>query len=80
MRNRVLYLISDVKQIEEDHSVVDKLVLGSLLAIEYVRRCVPLKHTGWSRKIETVKFGCIRSRGRIGFKIYACKIRLIISQ
>ena len=36
--------------------------------------------TGWSRKIETVKFGCIRSRGRIGFKIYACKIRLIISQ
>ena len=45
MRNRVLYLISDVKQIEEDHSVVDKLVLGSLLAIEYVRRCVPLKHS-----------------------------------
>ena len=36
--------------------------------------------TGWSRKIETVKFGCIHSRGRIGFKIYACKIRLIILQ
>ena len=31
--------------------------------------------TGWSRKIGTVKFGCIYSRGRIGFKI-----RLIILQ
>ena len=37
-------------------------------------------HTGWSRKIETVKFGCIRSGGWIGFKIFAFEIRLIILQ
>ena len=34
--------------------------------------------TGWSRKIETVKFGCVYGRGRIRFKISMCKIRLII--
>ena len=34
--------------------------------------------TGRSRKIETVKLGCICSRGRIGRKICVCKIRLII--
>ena len=34
--------------------------------------------TGWSRKIETVKFGCFYGRGRIEYKISMCKIRLII--
>ena len=37
-----------------------------------------LYYTGWSRKIETVKIGCIYIRGQIGSKISVCKIRLII--
>ena len=40
--------------------------------------CTYFTYTGWSRKIETVTFGCVYSRGRIGFKISMCKIRLII--
>ena len=40
----------------------------------------PFQTTGWSRKIETVKFGCIYNRGRIALKFFVCKISLIILQ
>ena len=49
-----------------------------LCSFHHASHSLSISATGWSRKIETVKFGCVYSRRRIGFNFSMCKKRLII--
>ena len=75
---KILYVKSFIL-LQNKHTVnmtIFKFLYSPFLEIDFFE--LLFLSTPWSRKIETVKIGCIYSSGRIEFKISVFKIDLII--